>query len=481
LLGDPGDPINFVISLDNVPLTGDGADVITSKGFSERDFHLLLYFTYIGPDGIEQLITATNPGYVDEPEPPRRDPSSGEQVEPVEILGSGWILTVGLPDPIDARDYYSLSRAGKYSVKAVISLRTYPSDAVEYILGAPHVPIGTPEAWSGDIVSNTVYFSILTDADGDGYYYPEAYGTHGEADCDDANAAVNPGVGETLGNGIDDDCDPTTPDVAVVETGTIMVKVDKHIVGGGSHPGSSKEAIPSMVVAAFDKSPASCVMTNFGVSWQNYESIWGSCTPMTGQGISGYGETDGSGMVSLLVPAGDYLVIGEYKEDNADPIYIGVSAGPLEAGQTIQKYLQVIEKLGGKKVPAKYTKRKGSELLIIEPEYVEWDGTEELYPFIFESVGDWTVSTSVSPPEGFVSDNDSLTEEVNSDLKAVQFTITDVGSEWVATGVTHEIKHKKKKEKIKSKVGVKLTKKLAKEKGVDKYGKKKKNKDKDKN
>jgi len=42
--------------------------------------------------------------------------------------------------------------------------------------------------------------------------------------------------------------------------------------------------------------------------------------------------------------------------------------------------------------------------LIIEPEYVEWDGAQELYPFIFESVGNWTVTTSVTPPEGFVAD-----------------------------------------------------------------------------
>ena len=132
------------------------------------------------------------------------------------------------------------------------------------------------------------------------------------------------------------------------------------------------------------------------------------------------------------------------------------------------------------KVPVKATRRTGSDLWIIEPEYVEWSGTEELYPFIFESVGDWSVSTAVTPPEGFVADNDSLSEEVNTELEAVQFTITDVGSDWgTPTVISHEISHKKKKKKIKSKVDFKLTKKLADKKNLTIYGKEK-GKDKDK-
>ncbi|MEE6296008.1 PKD domain-containing protein [Georgenia wangjunii] len=42
------------------------------------------------------------------------------------------------------------------------------------------------------------------DADGDGWNV--------NADCDDADAAVNPGATEVGGNGKDDDCDPSTPD-----------------------------------------------------------------------------------------------------------------------------------------------------------------------------------------------------------------------------------------------------------------------------
>ena len=46
------------------------------------------------------------------------------------------------------------------------------------------------------------------------------------------------------------------------------------------------------------------------------------------------------------------------------------------------------------------------ELLIIEPEFIVGVETDRLYPFVFESVGDWSVSTSVAPPDGFVADYD---------------------------------------------------------------------------
>jgi hypothetical protein len=51
-----------------------------------------------------------------------------------------------------------------------------------------------PETWNPD----------QTDRDGDGW---------GEAcDCDDTDPAVSPGAGEVPANGLDDDCDPSTPD-----------------------------------------------------------------------------------------------------------------------------------------------------------------------------------------------------------------------------------------------------------------------------
>jgi len=49
-----------------------------------------------------------------------------------------------------------------------------------------------------------------TDLDGDGYY--EEGGNCGPADCDDADPDVNPGAAEVPKNGVDDDCNPATPD-----------------------------------------------------------------------------------------------------------------------------------------------------------------------------------------------------------------------------------------------------------------------------
>jgi len=76
----------------------------------------------------------------------------------------------------------------------------------------------------------------------------------------------------------------------------------------------------------------------------------------------------------------------------------------------------------------------------------------------------------VAPPEGFVADYPVLSTTVNNGLVAVQFTVTDVGSKWVSTDVSQEVRHNGKVEKIKSKVGIMLTPELAKKKKKSVYG-----------
>ncbi|NUO07215.1 MAG: putative metal-binding motif-containing protein [Candidatus Brocadia sp.] len=63
--------------------------------------------------------------------------------------------------------------------------------------------------------------TFYEDADGDGYgnpqvttqaYSPPSGYVANNTDCDDTNAVVNPGATEIKKNGIDDDCNPSTPD-----------------------------------------------------------------------------------------------------------------------------------------------------------------------------------------------------------------------------------------------------------------------------
>ena len=185
--------------------------------------------------------------------------------------------------------------------------------------------------------------------------------------------------------------------------------------------------------------------------------------------------TASDGSLNLPAEAGDYIVIGRYENPaNDDVLYVGVSASDFACDEfndasviTMNKYLQVIEKADGKKVPAKYRRLTGSELLIIEPEYVLWDDTEQLYPFIFESVGDWGVTTSVTPPEGFVADYPELSQYVDNALEAIQFTITEVGSDLVPTETTFKVDHNGHRRTVRSHVGIFLTPAYAESRGFN--------------
>jgi len=473
----PGDPITVTLGLANV-----GPDEWMGGDWTGMEFWVLLQFV----DEKGNIITSDNVREASTLFPPPRrafpDPISGKLIQGTLVE----LVKGELDSPTDywkvsfefnAYDDYPLAnRSGLLKVQAVIPAITFQAGGIQQTQTgsdyAPRHPVDTVQ-WFGSLVSNTKSLTLVGDFDGDGYYYPLAHGANPEVDCDDYDAAVNPGATEIPNNGKDENCDGIS-EVALVDPATVEVKFDLHTVGIGAKPGSTKAPCVGAKVALFDTS-SPCV-ANLNFSWQNYEQMW-SCPQ------AGFGEVDGSGIYAIQAPAGQYYIIGLH-ELNGAPIYCGVSAGALSAGQKTTKYMQVIVKPDNAAVPGKSKKLTGSELLIIEPEYVEWDGTQEYYPFIFESIGDWNVETAVAPPEGFVTDYDALSEDVNTELEALQFTITDVGTKWnEPTEVTYDIKHKEEKIKIKSKVYQKLTKEKAKDLGLDIYGNeldKDKDKDKDK-
>jgi len=59
----------------------------------------------------------------------------------------------------------------------------------------------------GDLAAHLAHGDVVPDADGDGYTKVNACGIGSQNDCDDNNAAINPGAQEICDNGIDDNCD----------------------------------------------------------------------------------------------------------------------------------------------------------------------------------------------------------------------------------------------------------------------------------
>jgi hypothetical protein len=600
LLYQAGTPIPIKITLEN-----QGTAVITSKGFMASPFHLFLVF--VGPDGkgivakeleIEEGEDAPPPPVVFEADTPY-------QAEAVETIPVGWVITATMPN---AHAYYNLLKAGTYSVKAVIAMRTYGQ--IDYSGPPEDRSRLTSAVWEGHLESLPAFFTLVGDFDGDGFSYPEGL-NGGEADCndndpdekpgqtwfkdldndgysdgttqssckrpegyklerelsassgdcDEANRDRNPGLTEVACNGVDDDCNPATPDVAapalispadgaanvsltptlswtgpacatsyglqvatdsgftglVVNqtaltgnsytinttllnsrtyywrvnarfadqtspwstarsfttlasgpTGTLKVKAVRYVIGLGSRPLVTEVPIAGMEVRAYNKSTDTCV-TKYGIiSWPHYPQIWNTCTAVA------TGTTAANGEAIFQVAPRSYLVIGKYDPTPGGAggeILVADTVLNLLANQTKTAHLYVFSLANGKYLPGKYTPFTGSSLQVVEPEMVEWDDTQELYPFVFASEGDWTIQTTVAPPEGFAADYNALSATVNSGVKSVQFTITDIGSRWVDTQVQHRIKHKGKWRIHRTKIGVRLSERLARHKGLTIFGK----------
>ncbi len=266
-----------------------------------------------------------------------------------------------------------------------------------------------------------------------------------------------------------------TLDVKVDFGANIFVTAVRHTVGSGSHPGSTKEPLVDIEICAYDKSDGSCARTECGgISHQHYWCIAvGEDTD--GDGVIDIGPcqpvncctTDANGECTINLPPGDYIIISADATRQVLPDPLGVSASDLLCGEVMQKHLQQIVTAAGRKLPGKTTRRTGSELLITEPEFVVWDDTMQPYPFIFESVGSWCVTTGVAPPDGFVSDSDSLNAAVSNEIQAVQFMITEVGSQLVRTETTFDLFHMGGRRLVESSVGIKLTPEYAVSRGFD--------------
>src|SRR6185295_41826 len=144
-------------------------------------------------------------------------------------------------------------------------------------------------------------------------------------------------------------------------------------------------------------------------------------------------------------PDSDYVVIGKSPATGAyfETIYSEKTIATVKAGEVKPVQLYELRITATKRVPANNNIEEfGTYLNIVEPEYLEFTSDQEQYPIVLVAEGAWDVASSVATPDGFVPDSTSLSSSVTDSISAVQFMITDVGSEWTQTNVTHVINHK---------------------------------------
>lgn len=168
-----GEEIRVVLSLENISEADEPINIFTSAGFSNEKFFLMLQFRYPADSIKPDLITAKGLTGSDAPSPEVVQVTGTTillQSEEVEVLEAGWAIKV---DPFNAHDFYALTKSGKYTVRAVIPMRTYPEDEVQGFGSKKYAELDKKD-FDDSIASNLEPFSIeevvaiAGDFDGDG-------------------------------------------------------------------------------------------------------------------------------------------------------------------------------------------------------------------------------------------------------------------------------------------------------------------------
>jgi hypothetical protein len=195
----------------------------------------------------------------------------------------------------------------------------------------------------------------------------------------------------------------------------------------------------------------------WGRIYDGWDGVGGTdpgCAPVSVGSYQAVATTDALGNATIIVPPTssspntDYLIVGRTDKfdyiktaSSTDPLYSEYTLGNINASQSKNVSLHQLATFNGKILPAKQTEYFGSYLDVVEPEYVDWTDETEQYPFVMIAQGTWDVTTGVIPPDGFVPDVPVLAATAADTTTAIQFTLTDVGSDWTQTTVNQSIVH----------------------------------------
>ena len=263
----------------------------------------------------------------------------------------------------------------------------------------------------------------------------------------------------------------STKVVTVTPSAAITVYSGLYATGSGIHPGVTKTALASNL-KVYNRNVVGA--RNFDQT--NYATIWGSTSGLITNAVvsSPVSVTLGSAPVyqyTINVPAyGEYLIIGQstvattYYGGTSHVIYTGRRVGGyltcdglsffyddddtsqiIACESDVTRYHQVVEDQTGKVTEADTHQEFGSLMLVITPVTLTFDDSLAYLPVVYESVeGDWSSSVTADPPYGFYATPSTAlsTSVTDSVVSAVQFAVTDTGSEWTNTKLTHQIQHK---------------------------------------
>jgi len=235
-------------------------------------------------------------------------------------------------------------------------------------------------------------------------------------------------------------------------SGTLTVNFTGHaIMDDTKKPKVVDTPIDNAEIRVFVKGDA-CA---YGYIVTGASKIWGpvyeNCTPIKVDSYLAKGTTDANGNVSIIVPPtttspnSDFVVIGKAMASMTDgttqAVYSEHTVSTVNANDSKRVLLHQIRTFNGKVVPGKDIEEFGTYLGVVQPEFLDWTENEEQYPLILVAEGNWSLTTGVTPPAGFVPDVASLSTDVVDTTSAIQFTMTDVGSDWTETVVNHSITH----------------------------------------